>query len=298
MHRRDLGPLILTGAVAVVSVGLLLAAARWGWLGADVGRGDGFCEAARSGWVKQPANTASNLGFVLAGLAVAGYAADRTRLGGTLGRWPGLATGYAVVVVLLGPASAAMHATQSDLGGRLDMLSMYLVAGFALAYAVQRWVRGGPGWLLGGYAVVLVASELAENLGGHVPVVHHAGNLAFGLTILAAVAVEVALWRRGDPAQDWRWGAASVGTLLLAFAIWNPAQTGSPGATPTRSSRGTPRGTCSTRPRHTCSSGTMPRRGTGHGSDRLGRRAAARPAPELRCGGSPATAPDRVRRPR
>lgn len=51
--------------------------------------------------------------------------------------WPDrrLATGLAVVVVLLGPASMAMHATQSVPGGRLDLLSMYLIGGFAAAYA-------------------------------------------------------------------------------------------------------------------------------------------------------------------
>ena len=53
----------------------------------------------------------------------------------------------ACLVVLLGPGSAAMHATQSALGGHLDMLSMYLVAAFAAAYATMRWLRGGTGLL-------------------------------------------------------------------------------------------------------------------------------------------------------
>ena len=35
---------------------LLYLAARHGWLGADVGRGAEFCEAARKGWLRQPAN--------------------------------------------------------------------------------------------------------------------------------------------------------------------------------------------------------------------------------------------------
>ncbi len=84
-------------------------AARGGWLGTDVGRGDGFCEAARSGWLKQPANALSNLGFVVAGLAI-GWRAGLPE--GRLAR-PGLAPAFAVVVVLLGPGSMAMHATQT-----------------------------------------------------------------------------------------------------------------------------------------------------------------------------------------
>ena len=72
---------------------------------------------------------------VLAGLAVAWHASRPGRLGGALGTHPALATAFAVLVVLLGPGSMAMHATQSEVGGHLDLLSMFLVSGFALAYA-------------------------------------------------------------------------------------------------------------------------------------------------------------------
>jgi hypothetical protein len=65
---RSYRPLALAAAVAVVSTGLLVLAVGQGWLGPDVGRGDTFCEAARPGWVRQPANSFSNLGFVVAGL--------------------------------------------------------------------------------------------------------------------------------------------------------------------------------------------------------------------------------------
>ena len=144
---RDLRPLAVAVVTAVISLALVVASARWGWLGPDVGRGDGFCEAARPGWVRQPANTWSNLGFVIAGLAIAWDAGERDRLGVTLGAHPGLATAYAAIVVLLGPGSMAMHATQTDLGGHLDLLSMYLVSGFALAYALMRFVHRGPSFL-------------------------------------------------------------------------------------------------------------------------------------------------------
>jgi len=133
---RDLRPLAITGAVAVVSVGLLVLAVAGGWLGADVGRGDVFCEVPHDlVRVFQPANSLSNLGFVVAGLAVAWRAGRPELLGDVLPRLRGLPTAYAVVTVLLGPASAAMHATGSVLGGHLDLLSMYLIASFAAAYA-------------------------------------------------------------------------------------------------------------------------------------------------------------------
>ena len=227
---RDQRPLVVASITAVLSLMLAVAAARWGWLGPDVGRGDGFCEAARPGWVRQPANTWSNLGFVVAGLAVAWYAGDRSRLGVTLGAHPHLATAYAVLVVLLGPGSMAMHATQSDLGGHLDLLSIYLVSGSVLAYALMRLLGRGPGFLVVVFLLTVVAGMAVHLRGGSVPVLGHAGNAAFGVEILAAFGVEVALFRRPAPAprQDLWFGVASVATLVLAFAIWNTGMRGHP----------------------------------------------------------------------
>ncbi len=153
-------PFLAAVATAVASTGLLLVAIRFGWLGQDVGRGANFCEAARDGWVKQPANSLSNLGFVVAGLAVGWHARRRSLLGDTLPRLPGTATGLACLVVLLGPASAAMHATQSSLGGYLDLTSMYLVAGFAAAYATTRWRRQGSVFFWQLFLLLVAACEL------------------------------------------------------------------------------------------------------------------------------------------
>jgi hypothetical protein len=223
-ERRDLRPLALAAAVAVASTWLLWLATVQGWLGPDVGRGDRFCEAAREAMVLQPANTFSNAGFVVAGLAIA-WRAGSART--TITAQPGLAVAYAVVVVLLGPASAAMHATQSALGGHLDLLSMYLVAAFAASYAATRVARRGVGFFTGTFVGVVAVCELVERIPGHVPVVDIAANLAFGAFLLGALAGEVVLWRRGAAHRDARWGFAAAGALALAFAIWNLAKDGS-----------------------------------------------------------------------
>ena len=225
-HARDRRPLVLAGATAVVSLVAVLAAARWGWLGPDVGRGDGFCEAARAGWIRQPANTWSNLGFVAAGLAVAVHAGHRLRLGLTMGAHPGLATAFAVLVVLLGPGSMAMHATQSDLGGHLDLLSMFLVSGFALGYAVMRALRRGPGLFAVVFALAVLAGMAVHLRGGTVPLLGHAGNAAFALQLWVAIGIEIALGRRLSARQDVWWAAAAVLTLATAFAIWTTGMRG------------------------------------------------------------------------
>lgn len=215
MPHRSLRPLALAALTAALSTGLLVLAVGADWLGPDVGRGANFCEAAHEGWVKQPANTLSNLGFVVAGLVIAWHARRITLAG--------LATSYACLVVLLGPASAAMHATQSALGGHLDLLSMYLVASFAAAYALLRWFRRDRLFFWQVFSLMVAGCELVGLLGDDVPVVHQSGNAAFAALLLLAVVVELRLWRRADPTTprtDLRWGGAALATILLAFAIW------------------------------------------------------------------------------
>ncbi|MDR7255446.1 hypothetical protein J2X46_004453 [Nocardioides sp. BE266] len=210
-------PLAVAGTVAVVSTALLVAAVAQGWLGPDVGRGANFCEAPHDGWIRQPANALSNVGFVVAGLLIA-VRADRLPRDGVMSTT--VATSYACVVVLLGPGSAAMHATQSAWGGHLDMLSMYLVAGFAAAWAWVRWTRRGTTAFLMAYAACVAACELVGLWSDPVPVVHYSGNLAFGLLLVAAVVLETRIWRRGETTTVFANGVVSLTAMLVAFTIW------------------------------------------------------------------------------
>ncbi len=227
--RPARGPLALTSGVAVVSVvsvGLLWLALAQGWLGADVGRGDGFCEAAQDQLVRQPANAFSNAGFVLAGLLVAWHMDRHHDPTWVLTRAHG--TAYAVLVVLLGPGSAAMHASQSRIGGHLDTSSMYLLASFAASYAIsRRWHLTGASY--GAlFAVLLIGCELVDVWGPAVPVVMTAGNLVFGLLLLTSVTLEVEMSRSPHRVVDLRWGIASLASMVVAFTIWNGAKQGTP----------------------------------------------------------------------
>ena len=219
---RDRRPIALAGATAAVSLLAMYLAARHGWLGPDVGRGDDFCEAARPGWLKQPANTLSNIGFVVAGLAIAWHAGTPA---GRLAR-PGLATSYAVVVVLLGPGSMAMHATQSALGGHLDMTSMFLVASFAAGYAAMRVLRRGPVFFGVCFLLLVAGCEVVERVPGPVPVVDTWGNTVFGALLVAAVVAEV--MRHRVDGGDLRWIGAAFVAMVVAFTIWNLAKDGTP----------------------------------------------------------------------
>lgn len=223
--RRNLWPIVIAGATAIVSCGLLTLAVWRGWLGMDIGRGANFCEAARDSLVRQPANTFSNVGFVVAGLLIAWHAGVRENIGTGLSARRNLPTAFACLVVLLGPASAAMHATQSAYGGHLDMASMYLVASFAAAYAGMRWFRGGT--LL--FAVLFVGGVAFSEVTGlwsvEVPVVMTSGNGAFALLLTVAIALEVLIMHRGEAHASRVYAFALLASILTAFAIWNATKT-------------------------------------------------------------------------
>ncbi len=225
-------PVALATATAVTSLGLLTLAVSFGWLGPDVDRGAVFCELS-DGPLEQPVNTLSNLGFVVAGLAAAARAGRPGGLGrSTMSTMPGLATAFACLVVLLGPGSMAMHATESALGGHLDLLSMYLVAAFAASYAAMRRWRRGPVFLGVAYAAAVAACELVGTYGGHVPVVDFAGNLAFGTFLLVALVLERQHARHNAVTLDLHWLVVAVAALAVAFAVWNTAKTDAFGCFP------------------------------------------------------------------
>jgi hypothetical protein len=124
------------------------------------------------------------------------------------------------VVVLLGPASAAMHATQSAWGGHLDLLSMYLVASFAAAYALTRHRGAGAARFAATFGLLLVGCEMVGALPVEVPLVHVPGNLAFGTLLVLALTLELRMVRDSRVVADGRYAVAAGATMALAFGIW------------------------------------------------------------------------------
>jgi hypothetical protein len=223
MHR-DRRPILVAGATALASCGLVALAVWRGWLGDDVGRGANFCEAARDWVVRQPANTFSNVAFVVAGLLIAWHAGVRGNIRSNPWAHRPWATAMACLVVLLGPGSAAMHATQSALGGHLDLLSMYLVASFAAAYATMRWLRRGTRFLVATFGAGVAFCELVGSWGATLPVVSHPGNAGFAILLGYAAALEVLIMRRPGFSARRGYAYASLASILTAFLIWNASR--------------------------------------------------------------------------
>ena len=213
--------------LALFSLSVFCALAVVGWPGTFVAAGGGFCETFREGAIKQPANTWSNLGFVVAGLWV--IQRVRIDLAGTvrpfnlIGRSTALSTLYAALVVFLGPGSMAMHGSGTAWGATTDVLSMLLYIAFPVTYAFVRLVGGGVrscGWLYaalaGGFGISLVTGTLPFS-----------GTTFY--TWLIPVFAGLELWlhfRSSVVNRDLRWLGFAGGVFLVGLVIWRLSHTG------------------------------------------------------------------------
>ncbi|MEI7937260.1 MAG: ceramidase domain-containing protein [Verrucomicrobiota bacterium] len=214
---------------ALLSMVLFWLAVVNGWLGAsDPGVGE-FCECQHPGLIKEPSNTWSNLGFIFSGLSIARLLRRGTYDGNSNGLTRSLfyPVFYSSLVVFLGPGSMAKHATNAPLGGFCDMLSMYLLASFTVAYAAERFFRLKPLQFTWIFSLVLTSCIIANFT--HCSIIFgFFGNTAFAFYMLLTVVLEVLNIYVRKVQHETRWAFFSVGTLLLSFVIWNISKTGAP----------------------------------------------------------------------
>jgi hypothetical protein len=228
MRPATWAELWITLAAVTLALAVLGGFALAGWPGEPNGCLETFgcfCEAPRPGLVRQPANTISNVGFIATGLAIAAEAGRRRARGWTpsagdppvaRGLLPGLC---AVVVALLGPGSMALHGSLTRWGGQADVLSMYLWAALALAYAALRAARLSRG------AFAALFAALCAVLAWTKFRVAFSSDVIFGLLIGGFAAGEAIVWRRRrDLRQERRWLSLSGLLFAAAFAIWLPSR--------------------------------------------------------------------------
>lgn len=88
-----------------------------------------WCEPTVCSYINEPANTWSNLGFLIAGLLIIKKIKSS------------VAAPFAWIVIVMGLFSAIYHATNNYLSQHLDFLGMSLMTSYLLAFAVVRLRR-------------------------------------------------------------------------------------------------------------------------------------------------------------
>jgi hypothetical protein len=214
--HRELG---LALGLLLVSLVAFAALAAAGWPGAPhacLAAGDCYCEAARPGPIRQPANTWSCLAGTAMGLAIAWDAGRRRLLGDRL--YAGL---YALIVTGSGVAAAVFHASLTNWGGKLDLASMYFFIDFWILFALARVHRFSRRTFLAlylGTTVLLLVPRVAFD--------------AFGMPIFVGLATaaglcELLVARRGVPV-DRRWLWLALGIYAPALLTWRMSHVGQP----------------------------------------------------------------------
>ncbi len=149
---------------------------------AFVGEASRWCERVSAGPFREPANTLSNLGFMIAGL----YILYKLKNESSFNEFSGLnkiTILYGVVVVYLGPGSMMMHGTNTEWGGWADNLSMVMYIILPWLYNCYKMSNWSVNTLLNIYFCIIFLYALMRGLYGN--------GMGIGLDLFG---VSIGLW--------------------------------------------------------------------------------------------------------
>jgi hypothetical protein len=169
-----------------------------------------FCELPHAdSLLLQPANSWSSLGFVLVGFWIM-LAPRRSET--TFAGWPALWFGFTAVVI--GVGSFLLHATLTLWGQFYDVLGMYLLSGFLLAYAVQRW----RGWA--NSAALALYLAVCTMLIALLWIMPETRRWLFAAVLVVALTVELVMARPLRPNVQVSLFGYGLLANTIAFGIW------------------------------------------------------------------------------
>jgi hypothetical protein len=166
-----------------------------------------FCEERLCGWIVEPANTWSNIGYLLVGLYVI-HLSKKTGGSKTLG-----SIGWIAIGVFLG--STAFHATGTFLGELADLGAMFIFASYAFCFNL---------WRLEKYPtpLLLFLGTLMTSLGIAAMLYHNPVGISFFTGIIVMVAVtELLNKRKSTSSIDYRHLKWLCLFFAVSYAIWN-----------------------------------------------------------------------------
>lgn len=220
---------IIPWVLAAVLLGAFFATGTLGWPGEFAGAGAMFCEAFSASWIKQPANTWSNLGFVAAGLWMAAHTSAGLRLSAPAGNLfiqsRSMPIVFAAVVIFIGPGSMALHGSGHAWGHTADVLAMLVFITFPIAWSATRLFAGGERLFWRIYLPLTIALAVPHIFG----ILPFSGIILYAALVPVALGLELALHLR-RPTCTRRLGfmLVAVGCFALALVFWGLSLTGAP----------------------------------------------------------------------
>lgn len=182
-----------------------------------------FCEFARDGFIKQPANSFSNLGFSFAGILIA-YQMYQNKFVAKNPLNEKILFSFLFILGLLitGAGSFAMHATNAHWGGFADLFGMFLIAAFMFAYALSR-LFFLPTY---GFGIIYIIGVVFSSVVYLSPSLNFKGfmsgaEICFIFMIVVSILIELYLGLIRKIKITKAYGYFALFCLVLAFFIWN-----------------------------------------------------------------------------
>lgn len=131
---------VLAGIVFIFLAYILIYALNdWSWTNTSA---SGFCEKVRESWIREPANTISNLAFIFVGLYILWLAQyDYIEEDPSLSNRSWFLIMYAISCTAVGVGSFAMHGFNTDWGGWLDLTGMMMYITIPVFYNFSRFLK-------------------------------------------------------------------------------------------------------------------------------------------------------------
>ncbi|MEY4630497.1 MAG: hypothetical protein RIQ81_617 [Pseudomonadota bacterium] len=164
-----------------------------------------FCEQRLCGWIVEPANTWSNIGYIIVGVLILRANAGTHR--------PALSlTGLTAILVGLG--SAFFHGTGTRIGEILDLSAMYLISGLFVAFNVRRLLGWSDRWLAILYVVLCGSSMWA------LVAWQSSGIRLFAVHITIAAVLEILTFRKNTTPTSYRYLGYLCGAFAISYTVW------------------------------------------------------------------------------
>ena len=182
---------VLTGIVFIFLAYILIYALNdWSWTNTSA---SGFCEKVQDGWIREPANTISNLAFVFVGLYILWLAQyDPTDGHPSLSNRSWFLIMYAISCIAVGVGSFAMHGFNTAWGGWLDLTGMMMYITMPIFYNFSRFFR----WNEKQFCIYYLCTNLVLSL---LEWQYGIGLIVWGVSIGIWLAQETAIKYQSQP---------------------------------------------------------------------------------------------------
>jgi len=205
---------IIAFSVFIISIVL-------GWYGPPANIGSQFCEAVHEGWWVQPTNTWSNLGDIIVGLVCAWiltYKLSNHKNSFYTNSF--IPKFYCASAVMVGIGSMAMHATETNIGGYMDMNGMYILASFIFTYSLVRLYQLKVPVFIGIYIICIALLNIAGTFKTTFGIEFYPGNSAFGLACIVGIFFEYINVKRKNLDIQFQYSVYAATSFILGFVVW------------------------------------------------------------------------------